>query len=92
MAQDTKIANKMSFQLKKVLISDEIDSRCVEVLHENGVEVVKDTKLRLTKDNFLKEIAVSVMISLRVFTSAVDWLGMKATAICTGSVQCTLMI
>ena len=71
MAQDTKIANKMSFQLKKVLISDEIDSRCVEVLHENGVEVVKDTKLRLTKDNFLKEIAVSVMISLRVFTSAV---------------------
>ena len=54
----------------KVLISDEIDSRCVEVLQENGIDVVKDTKLRLSKENFLKDIAVSVMISPRVFTSA----------------------
>lgn len=51
----------MIFELKTVLISDEVDPRCVEILQENGIEVVKDTKLRLSKENFLKEIAVSVM-------------------------------
>ena len=49
----------MVFQLKKVLISDEVDPGCIEVLKQNGIEVVKDTKLRLSKENFIKEIAVS---------------------------------
>ena len=49
----------MVFELKKVLISDEVDPRCIEVLKENGVEVVKDTKLRLSKEDFIKEIPVS---------------------------------
>ncbi|XP_052811699.1 D-3-phosphoglycerate dehydrogenase-like [Mya arenaria] len=44
------------FQLKSVFISDEVDPRCVEVLKENGIEVVKDTKLRLDKEKFLAEI------------------------------------
>ena len=56
----------MSFQLKKVLISDEVDPRCVEILRENGIDVVKDTKLRLSKENFLKDIAVRVSCFHRV--------------------------
>ncbi|KAL4222732.1 hypothetical protein ACF0H5_018773 [Mactra antiquata] len=47
----------MVLQLKKVFISDEVDPRCVEVLKENGIEVVKDTKLRTDKEKFLAEIA-----------------------------------
>ena len=39
----------MAFELKKVLISDEIDQRCVDVLQSNGIEVTKNTKL--TKDH-----------------------------------------
>lgn len=40
-----------------MFISDEVDPRCVEVLQENGIEVVKDTKLRTDKEKFLAEIS-----------------------------------
>jgi len=44
----------MAFVLKKVLISDEIDERCIDVLRKNGVEVTKNTKL--TKEQLIAEI------------------------------------
>lgn len=47
----------MVITLQKVLISDEVDPKCVEVLKANGIEVVKNTKL--TKDELLTEIPVS---------------------------------
>ena len=47
----------MALSLKKVLISDEVDHRCVEILRENGVEAVLNTKL--TKEQLLAEISVS---------------------------------
>lgn len=48
----------MSFQLKSVFISDDVDPQCVEILKANGVQVVMDTKLRLEKEKFLAEIPV----------------------------------
>ena len=45
----------MSFSLKNVFISDEVDPKCVEVLKENGINVVKDTELRLNKEKFLQK-------------------------------------
>ena len=47
----------MVITLQKVLISDEVDPKCVEVLKANGIEVVKNTKL--TNDELLTEIPVS---------------------------------
>ncbi|XP_076436188.1 D-3-phosphoglycerate dehydrogenase-like [Babylonia areolata] len=44
----------MVVALKKVLISDEVDPKCVEVLQANGIEVVKNTKL--SKEELLAEI------------------------------------
>ncbi|CAG2193147.1 PHGDH [Mytilus edulis] len=44
----------MSFQLQSVLITDEIDTQCVEILQKNGIQVVKNTKL--TKEQLLTEI------------------------------------
>lgn len=44
----------MSFQLQSVLITDEIDSQCVEILQKNGIQVVKNTKL--TKEQLIAEI------------------------------------
>lgn len=44
----------MSFQLRSVLISDEIDQQCVEILQKNGIQVVKNTKL--TKEQLVAEI------------------------------------
>ena len=57
----------MVISLRKVLISDEVDPKCVEVLKANGIEVVKNTKL--TKDELLAEIPVSGHF---VFRSAVS--------------------
>jgi len=54
----------MSFKLNSVFISDDVDPRCVEVLKENGVQVVMDTKLRLDKAKFLAEIPVCIKISI----------------------------
>lgn len=47
----------MAFELKNVFISDEVDPRCVDILQKKGINVVKDTKLRLNKEQFLTEIA-----------------------------------
>lgn len=44
----------MSFLLQSVLITDEIDSQCVEILQKNGIQVVKNTKL--SKEQLLTEI------------------------------------
>ena len=52
----------MAFVLKKVLISDEIDERCIDVLKKNGVDVVKNTKL--TKEQLIAEIPVSSFTSI----------------------------
>lgn len=48
-----KLTN-MALTLKKVLISDEVDPRCVDILTNNGIQVVKNTKL--SKEELLKEI------------------------------------
>ncbi|KAK3786625.1 hypothetical protein RRG08_027583 [Elysia crispata] len=44
----------MVIQLRKVLISDEVDQKCVEILQKNGIEVTKNTKL--SKDELLRII------------------------------------
>jgi len=44
----------MALTLQRVLISDEIDQRCVDVLQSNGVEVTKNTKL--SKEELIQEI------------------------------------
>ncbi|GFN80594.1 D-3-phosphoglycerate dehydrogenase [Plakobranchus ocellatus] len=35
----------MVMELRKVLISDEVDEKCVDILHSNGISVTKNTKL-----------------------------------------------
>ncbi|KAK3101966.1 hypothetical protein FSP39_007694 [Pinctada imbricata] len=45
----------MAFSLKSVLISDEIDQKCVDILQSNGVQVTKNTKL--SKEELVQEIA-----------------------------------
>ena len=49
----------MALQLKKILISDEVDQKCVDILRENGLEVVKDTSLAGDKGKLIAEIQVS---------------------------------
>ncbi|KAI0240728.1 D-3-phosphoglycerate dehydrogenase [Lamellibrachia satsuma] len=44
----------MSFNLQNVLISDEVDDKCVDILRSNGIEVVKNTKL--SKEQLISEI------------------------------------
>jgi len=46
----------MDFQLKSVLISDDVDQQCVDILSSGGIQVVKNTKL--TKDKLKAEIEV----------------------------------
>lgn len=50
--------NKMAFSLdlKRVLISDSVDSCCKTILEANGIAV--DLKTKLTKEELLAEIAV----------------------------------
>ena len=50
----------MVFPLKSVLITDEIDQKCVDILKSNGIEVTKSTKL--SKEELLVEIAVSLHV------------------------------
>ena len=50
----------MALKLSKVLISDEVDQLCVTVLKDNGIEVVKNTKL--TKEQLIAEIPVRQVI------------------------------
>ena len=56
----------MAFQLKieNVLISDNLDNCCQEILSENGIDVKVDTKL--TKEDLLKEISVSTLRYRRI--------------------------
>lgn len=49
----------MSFNLSSVLISDEVDQKCVQILQDNGIKVLKNSKL--SKEELLKEIPVSNM-------------------------------
>lgn len=46
----------MVIELKKVLISDEVDPKCVQILQNNDIEVVKNTKL--SKEELIQEIPV----------------------------------
>jgi len=46
----------MDYELKSVLISDDVDQQCIDILSSNGIQVVKNTKL--TKDQLKAEIAV----------------------------------
>ena len=55
----TSAAN-MVIQLQKVLISDEVDAKCVNILQTNGVEVVKNTKL--SKEELIAEIPVRLRL------------------------------
>lgn len=50
---------KMAFslELKRVLISDSVDSCCKKILEANGIAV--DLKTKLTKEELLAEIPVS---------------------------------
>ena len=47
----------MVIRLENVLISDEVDAKCVTILQQNGVNVVKNTKL--SKEELIAEIPVS---------------------------------
>ena len=48
----------MVLTLKKVLVSDEVDQQCIEILQQNNIEVVKNTKL--SKEELKQEISVSI--------------------------------
>lgn len=52
----------MAFQLKieRVLICDNVDNCCLEILTKNGIEVRAESKL--TKEKLLAEIPVSKII------------------------------
>ena len=50
----------MVLTLQKVLISDEVDNQCVDVLRASGIEVDKNTKL--SKDQLIAEIPVGVSL------------------------------
>lgn len=47
----------MVISLSRVLISDEVDPKCVDILQSHGVEVVTNTKL--SKNELIAEIPVS---------------------------------
>ena len=57
-----------STDIKRVLISDNVDSCCKDVLEQNGITV--DVKTKLTKDELLSEIQVS--FDLNISQAAVD--------------------
>ena len=48
----------MALQLKKILITDEVDPKCVAILQKNGLEVVQDTSLAKNKEQLITEIKV----------------------------------
>ncbi len=50
---------KMSFALKNVLITDEVDPKCKEILETNGIQVTFDTSLAKDKSRLIGEIPVS---------------------------------
>jgi len=46
----------MNYELKTVLISDDVDQQCIDIFASSGIQVVKNTKL--TKDQLKAEIPV----------------------------------
>jgi len=44
----------MAVELKRILISDEVDPKCLQVFEQNGIQAVKKTKL--SKEELMKEI------------------------------------
>ena len=50
---------KMSFSLERVLITDEVDPKCKEILENNGVQVTFDTSLAKDKAPLIAHIPVS---------------------------------
>jgi len=48
----------MDYELKSVLISDDVDQQCIDLLTSSGIQVVKNTSL--TKDQLKAEIAVII--------------------------------
>ena len=46
-----------SLEIKRVLISDNLDNCCKEILEANGIAV--DVKTKLTKEELIAEIPVS---------------------------------
>lgn len=50
----------MAFQINKVLITDEVDPKCVAILKNGGVDVTMNTKLAKDKNSLLSEIPVSM--------------------------------
>jgi hypothetical protein len=49
----------MALKLEKVLITDKTDPKCKEILERGGISV--DVKLKLPKEELLKEIQVSML-------------------------------
>lgn len=48
----------MSLKLQNVLITDQVDPKCVKILESNGVNVVVDTGLAKDKARLIQEIPV----------------------------------
>ncbi len=48
----------MALRINRVLITDEVDSKCVEILRSSGIEVVMNTSLAKNKELLLQEIQV----------------------------------
>ena len=44
----------MAVELKRILISDEVDPKCMQVFEQNGILAVMKTKL--SKEELMKEI------------------------------------
>lgn len=59
----------MSVTLRNVLISDAVDSSCVELLQSHGINVT--CKQKLPKDQLLQEIKVSPASTLRPLSAFV---------------------
>ena len=54
----------MVLKLKSVLITDEVDPKCVSILESNGVNVTVNTKLAKDKPALLAEIPVSAFFQV----------------------------
>lgn len=57
--QDSQFKNRIN-EIKNILITDEVDNKCVDILQNNGFNVVKNTKL--SKDALIEEIKVDITI------------------------------
>ena len=58
----------MVLKLKSVLITDEVDPKCVSILESNGVNVTVNTKLAKDKPALLAEIPVSAFFPSFCYT------------------------